>query len=121
MTLSTLEIAQLRADQSDYRPDTCTIQTETRTSDGQGGWTSTWANTYTSVACRLAPVQLGQGELMEGDQIAALSAWVLSVAHNQTVDETMQVVHDGETYQVTRLEDTHSNRTAKRCYLRRLD
>jgi len=119
--LSTLEIAQLRADQGDYFPDTCTIQTVTRTSDSQGGWTESWANTHTSVSCRLAPVQFGQGEQMEGEQIASVTEWVLSIAHNQTIDETMRVVHDSETYEVTRLEDTHSNRTAKRAYLRRLD
>ena len=120
MTLSTLEIAQLRADQADYWPDTCTIQTSTRTADGQGGYTITWANTYTSVACRLAP-ERQQGEMMAGEQLAAVTAWVLTVAHNQTIDETMRVVHDSETYEIASLEDTHSNRTAKRAHLRRLD
>lgn len=121
MTLSTQEIAQLRADQSSYFPDTCTLQTVARTSDDQGGWTESWANTYTSVACRLAPERTSQAEQLEGDQIAALSLWVLTVAHNQALDETMRVVHASETYEIMRLEDTHSNRTAKRAYLRRLD
>ena len=56
MTLSTLEIARLRSEQGDYLPDTCTLQTLSRTSDSQGGWTETWSNTYTSVPCRLAPL-----------------------------------------------------------------
>ena len=51
----------------------------------------------------------------------ALTRWVLTVAYNQTIDESMRVVHDSQTFEVDRMEDTHSNRTAKRIYLRRLD
>jgi hypothetical protein len=119
--LSTAELARLRADAEDYLPDTCTIQTVSRASDGLGGWTETWSNTYTGVACRLAPVQTAQGEIVEGEQVSALTRWILTVAHDQALDETMRVVHGGETYEVAHLEDTHSNRTAKRVYLRRLD
>ena len=121
MTLSTQEVAQLRADQADFYPDTCTLQVVTRTGDSQGGWTETWANTYTSVSCRLSPMTTSQVELVEGAQVQAASRWVLTVAHNQAIDETMRVVHSGETYEIEHLEDTHSNRTAKRAYLGRLD
>lgn len=121
MALSTLEIAQLRTDASDYFPDTATIQTIARTSDGMGGWTEAWSNTYTSVACRLAPARATRDETLRGEQISAYSQWVLTIAHNQAIDETMRVVHDSETYEVLRLEDTHSSRTAKRVYLVRLD
>jgi len=121
VTLSTLEIAQLRADQADYVPDTCTLQTVTRTGDSQGGWTETWNNTHTSVACRLSPLQTQLVEAEEGGQVQAASRWVLTIAHNQTIDETMRVVHGSDTYEIEHLEDTHSNRTAKRAYLRRLD
>ena len=121
MTLSTLEIAQLRADQADFCPDTCTLQTVTRTDDDQGGWTESYANTYTSVSCRLSPMTTSQVELVEGAQVQAASRWVLTVAHNQAIDETMRVAHSSETYEIEHLEDTHSNRTAKRAYLRRLD
>jgi len=121
VTLSTQEIAQLRAEQSAYLPDTCTLQVLTRTDDEQGGWTESYANTHTGVACRLAPMTTSQVELVEGAQVQAASRWVLTVAHNQAIDETMRVVHGGEAYEIEHLEDTHSNRTAKRAYLRRLD
>ena len=121
MSLSTLEIAQLRGDQDDYFPDTCTLQTVAKTSDDQGGWTEEWTNAYTSVACRLAPIRASLVETLEGDQISAASRWILSVAHNQTIAEDMRVVHDSETYEIEHLEDTHSNRTARRAYLMRLD
>lgn len=121
MALSTLELSQLRTDASDYLPDTCIIQIVARTADSMGGWTEAWSNTYTSVACRLAPARATRDETLRGEQISAYSQWVLTIAHNQTIDETMRVVHDSETYEVLRLEDTHSSRTAKRVYLVRLD
>ena len=121
MNLTTSELTQLRADQSSFFPDTCTIQTVTHTRDTQGGWTDAWANTYTSVACRLAPQTQSGVEKVEGGQVTAISRWVLSVAHNQAIDETMRVVHDSQTFEVEHLEDTHSSRTARRAYLRKLD
>lgn len=121
MNLSTAELAQLRSDAEDYLPDTCTLQTVAKTSDGMGGWTEVWSDTYTSVTCRLAPEQTAQTEGMTAAQIAAITRWVLTIHHDQAIDETMRVVHDSETYEVVRLDDTHSNRTAKRAHLVRLD
>ena len=121
MNLSTLEIAQLRSDADAYLPDTCTIQVPTNTVDAIGGWSTTWANTYTNVACRLAPVVFQRTESMVGSKVEAITSWVLTIAYNQAIDETMRVVHDSDTYEVVQLEDTHSNRTAKRVYLRRMD
>ena len=121
MNLSTGELDQLRADAEAYLPDTCTLQTVALTSDGMGGYTAVWSNTYTSVACRMSPEQTAQTEGMTGGQIAAITRWVLTIHHDQAIDETMRVVHDSETYEVSRLDDTHSNRTAKRAHLVRLD
>lgn len=121
MALSALELSQLRGDAADYFPDDCTIQTVANTPDLMGGWTEGWTSTYTSVSCRLAPARATRDERLRGEQMSAYSQWVLTIAHNQTIDETMRVVHDDETYEVLRLEDTHSSRTAKRAYLVRLD
>jgi len=121
LNLSALELAQLRVDAQDYLPDTCTIQTATTARTTIAGYTETFANTYTSVACRLAPLRTDTGEQLEGDQLAAMTRWILTVAHDQAVAEGNRVVHDSETYEVAHCEDTHSNRTAKRVYLRRLD
>lgn len=121
MSLSTLELAQLRADQGDYFPDTCSFQAVASTSDGQGGWTEAWSDTATSVACRLAPRVGSFGEAMSGNQVASQSAWVLHVAHDQDVDAEWRVVHEGLTYEIVQLEATHSNRTARQVMLRRLE
>ena len=121
MSLSTLELSQMRHDQDDYLPDTCTIQvpTEVRTSDG--GFTVSYANTYTSVACRLSAMRSDQGEQVEGEQLSAMTRWILTIAHDQTIAVDYRVVHDSTTYEVAHVEDTHSHRTARRVYLRRLD
>lgn len=121
MGLSVGEIAQMQFTQTEYWPDTATIQTLTRTRDDQGGWTEAWANTYTSVACRLYPETASQKERIGAEQIQAITNWIFTVAHDQAIDETMRVVHDSQTYEVARVEDTHSYRTAQRAHLVRLD
>lgn len=121
MNLSTQELAQLRADAEDYLPDTCTLQTKTETSDSMGGWTESWANTYTSVECRLAPMQSMRVEALEADQLTAASRWILTVHHDQTINVEMRVVHDSVTYEIESLHATHSQRAAKRAVLARVD
>ena len=121
MSLSAQELVQLRADAEDYLPDTCTIQTGSNTRTTDGGFTTAFSNTYTSVPCRLAPLQAGQMERLEGDQQTAVTRWVLTIAYDQAIAEGNRVVHDSETYEIEHLEDTHSNRTARRAYLRRAD
>ena len=121
MNLSTLELAQLRGDAEAYLPDTCTLQTLARTRTSEGGWTDVWANTYTGVECRLAPQRTDQSERMEGGQVTAISRWVLTLHHDQAITEAMRVVCNGDTFEVARLEDVHSNRTARRVSLRKAD
>lgn len=120
MSLSTLELAQLRADHEDYMPDTCVIQTKTVTIGAAGGWVETWADEAT-VDCRLAPQMHGLGEIINAAQLVSLASWVLTVHHDQAIAATQRVVVGGDTYEVERVEDEHSNRTARRAYLRRLD
>jgi SPP1 family predicted phage head-tail adaptor len=120
MSLSALELAQLRADHEDYMPDTCTIQTKTVAIGAAGGWTETWTDTAT-VDCRLAPTMHGLGEIINAAQLASLTSWVLTVHHDQAISAEQRVVVGGDTYEVERVEDDHSHRTARRAYLRRLD
>ena len=120
-SLSTRELRQLRADQEDYFPDTCTLQTKTETTDSQGGFTVSWANTHTGVKCRVMPIQTSRAEQVEGDQLAAYSRWILRVPFDQTIDEEMRVVHDSVTYEIERLTDTHSDVTAVGAVLVKLD
>jgi len=121
MSLSTLELSQLRADANDYLPDVCTLQTPTRAADAYGGWTESWPPTHTGVACRLAIMPLGRPEDIDAGQIASATRWLLAVPYNQAIDATMRVVHDGVTYEVEGVEDMQSNRPSRHAYLRRVD
>ena len=118
MSLSTLELAQLRSDANDYLPDICTLQTVARTADDYGGWDEAWSNTYTSVACRLAVMPLNRPEGMDGSALSSLTRWLFAVPYNQAIDATMRVVHDSVTYEVEAVEDQQSNRASRHAYLR---
>ena len=118
MTLSTLELTQLRAEAEDYLPDTCTLQTVTRTSDGMGSWTETYSNTYTSIPCRVW--QQTGGERDVAGRMSEVTRWVLNVPYDQTIDATMRVVHDGKTYQVNDINDTGSEHLQRRARLTRI-
>jgi len=121
MSLSTLELAQLRLDANDYLPDTCTLQTVARTADDYGGWTEEWASTYTSVACRLAVMPLSRPESINGAELSSLTRWLLAVPYNQAIDATMRVVHDNVTYEVEAVGDLQSHRASRHAYLRVVD
>ena len=118
MSLSTLELAQLRSDANDYLPDTCDIQTVERTADDYGGWTEEWTDTYETISCRLAAVPLNRPESIDGAQLGSLTRWLLAVPYNQAIDATMRVVHDSVTYEVEAVEDLQSNRASRHAYLK---
>jgi SPP1 family predicted phage head-tail adaptor len=120
MSVSAGELAQMRADQADYRPDTAVIQSRTVTVTDMGGQSETWTSAAT-VQCRLAPLVLNMGEVINAAQITSPTAWVMTIVYDQAIDATERVVIGGDTYQVERVEDDHSHRTARRVYLRRLD
>ena len=121
MSLSTAELAQLRADAEDHLPDTCTIQSRSSGRTTDGGVTFAYTNRGAAIECRLAGLTTQQGEALEGGKLTSLTRWVLTLHHDQTIVETDRVIHDGGTFEVTHLEDTHSNRTARRVYLRKAD
>ena len=120
--LSDTQLDQLKFDQESYLPDSCIIQTPIRSRTTDGGWTISWANTYSNVDCRLAPMRtLSVSEWERAAALAVASLWVLTIHHDQAIDETYRVVHSSRTYEVEHLDDTHTSRTVKRAYLRRVD
>ena len=126
MTIITdAELAAMRSHADDTLTDTCTIQRATRTADGQGGWTESWSNTYSNVACRL---DVRQGALgITGDikqrrqQITSHIEYVLRVKWNQDIEPGDRVVVSGDTFEVETVSDAHTWLTLKRAKLTRLD
>lgn len=113
------ELASLRAEAERFLPDTCTVQTVTHTNT-KGSVVSAYANTYTSVPCRLAAVGSG-AERVIGEELSAETTHVLTVAYGQAVAPSDRIVHAGATYEVTACPNTLASwRTARRVYLKRV-
>ena len=117
--LTDAELTAMRATVAGFLPDTCTLQTPTETSDGMGGWTTTYGDTHKNVACRIW--QKGGSEETVGAQSAEVTRWVLTVAYDQALDATMRCVHDGHTYQVNDVADTPSERLQRRAWITRIE
>jgi len=116
--LSSAELNAMRNVADDFFPDTCTIQTVTRTAGATGGITESWANTYTSVKCRLDP--RGGAEGVSSDAVEAIGTWTLNIPYDQAISVEDRVVHTSKTYEVTAVWDTHSYSTIRRATLKRV-
>ncbi|MFQ5433490.1 MAG: head-tail adaptor protein [Anaerolineae bacterium] len=120
--VTSAELTQMRADaEAVVLPSTCTIQTVTRTADGMGGWSDSWANTYTSVTCRLAPLGAGRAQTERGEAWAVSGAWVLTVKQDQAIAAGNRVIYSSDTYEVISVQDDHDFRVLRRAFLRRID
>jgi SPP1 family predicted phage head-tail adaptor len=117
--LSQRDLQLMRHTIADNLGDLATIQNYTDASDGQGGVTRTWANTYTNVPCRLAPKS--SHTQTEGGQYQAVTGWVLTVRYDQTIAAGDRVVKSGDTFEVLSVEDDRTDRVLRRAFLRRQD
>ena len=118
--LTAKELADMRLVADDFLPDTCTIQTVTKTVDALGGITHTWANTYTSVACRIDPTNSGN-EVVSNLALEGQATWWLNIPYTQAIDIEDRVIHDSVTYEVAHVWDTHSYKTIRRAILVRVN
>jgi len=86
---------------------TAVIYTDTRTSDGQGGYTQAYAASGT-VSARVAAAttdQFGGQELQVGGRYMEIGSRVMTVPYNTTIDTTDQVVFNSVTYEVVEVYD----------------
>lgn len=106
MTLTAAELARIRTDfEGQILDQTCTIQTKTETSDGMGSHYDTWANTHTSVPCRLG-VRTSAGNLSEaGAKEVFPDEYTLNVHWDQAIAEGNRVVVGSSTYEVVHVKD----------------
>jgi len=117
MALTASELSSMREAVEDLLPDTCVIQSRSWQSDGMGGGSYIWTDAYTDVPCRLAPRRFREREAVVGDKLSVHSFWVLTLPHDQEIDETMRVVVGGETYEVVSVNRAQSERVAVRADL----
>lgn len=105
--LTSDQLAYMRDTISDnLLPDTCNILDPTNTPDGLGGFDETWGTATASAACRV-----DQKKRMETDEAGALrpaSGWVLTLAHDQAINTTQRIEHNGQTYRVVAIKEDAS-------------
>lgn len=101
LPLSTAELVQMRHTADTYLAGTAVIHTATKTADGQGGYTWTYAATGT-VDARLSPEdQRSGGEPIVGSRVAEVAPWILTVPASTSIDEDDRVVYNTVTYEVS--------------------
>lgn len=111
MSLSTLELAVMRANANDYLPNTAVIHRLTQASDGQGGFTDTWAAAGT-VSCRISPS--GGGERSVAEKLANVSSWTVTLPHSTVVTTADRLVIGSRTLRIDAMMAPHSWETARR-------
>lgn len=97
--LTTQELDEMRAVMGEAMPDTVIVQTRTRTSDGGGGFTDTWADSA-AIDGRISPLAGGEAN-GAGDAVDARTTHVVTVAHDVTVTEDDRLKVNGTAYEVT--------------------
>lgn len=102
--------------------DTCKIESRIMTMDSIGGWSETWTARGSAIPCRLAAVTSRMGMAgVRSDQYTEDRQWMLTVAHDQTVEETDRVTVGGNVYQVRAVNDDDTEILLKRVVLERAD
>lgn len=115
--LSSSELAAIRADIANMLPDTCNILTAVETSDGQGGFTTTWGTAAggTAVACRFDPAR--GGEQNSGAALQPYQGYIVTLPYTVTITTTQRIQHNGLTYAVISADKDKSWIASKRVYV----
>lgn len=91
--LSASELAGMQDSLEDSLPDLATIQRATRSSDGMGGSSESWATLASNVPVRVSPAGLLRGdERVIGGAVAALMEWIVTLPANQDIREVDRIV-----------------------------
>lgn len=100
--LSTADLEMMRGIIEEMLPDTCNILSESLTSDGQGGVTSSWGTAGSAIPCRLdQPTGRQFGDLIPvAGAVRKQQDFILSVPHNTVIVAGNRVETGGVTYAV---------------------
>ncbi len=83
------------------------LQSQTRTADGQGGYSLSWT-TYATVQAHVK--QSSGGERSESERLTATSTLRCVVRYRSDVEPQHRAVIDGKAYQVRNVEDVEFRR-----------
>ncbi len=116
--LQSNDLSYLRTEAQTAMPDNVTIQRKTLISDQQGGFTEGWSDVYQNIPGRVSVT--GGGESMRaGRQDVQIDA-MLTIAYDQSIEQSDKVVHGGTTYEVVFVDAGKTWALAQRCQMRRL-
>lgn len=99
MPLSSGALTPLRARADRFLLDTCEIDYPTRTSDSEGGWTTSWTARGTAIACYLEAKGVADVS-PSGDVLKTFTEFTLYIDSAGTVVEGDRVILGGSTYGV---------------------
>ena len=116
--LQTSDLTYARVESQKAMPDNVTIQRKTLVSDQQGGFTESWSNVYQNIPGRVS-VADGSESIAAGRQDVQISA-TLTVAYDQSIEQSDRVLHGGEAYEVQSVDSGKTWALARRCQMRRL-
>lgn len=115
--LSSDELEYMRTAIEELLPDTCNILSATLSSDGAGGMTASWGTVGVAVPCRLDAIR--GNESVVGGGLAPQHAYVLTLAHDATIDTDDRVEIGTYTFTVVSIDLEKSWAACKRVYLER--
>lgn len=81
-------------------PDLAQVQRVTRTPDGSGGFSTTWATVVTA-ACALAPADARPPETETAARLATTAAWTITLPAGTDVRAADRIVSGGRTFELT--------------------
>lgn len=115
--LSAAELSEIREFvEANALPSTCTIQVPSEVND-KGSVTTTYADTYTSVPCRIGRAGRDAKQYVTGEKVTKISEYVFTCPYDQVILPRYRVICGGDTYEVLGVWDDHDFRTARRADL----
>ena len=83
------------------------VQTETRTSDGQGGYTASWATASASVPAAIDPIQARQQFI--NASVGVDATHVIKMRADVTVDEKQRILWGSRVFEILTIEEINEN------------
>lgn len=104
--------------------DTCTIERNTPTSDGMGGFEETWAPLATGVPCRVVSAGgLSENERVVAERMTTDQPWLVYLPSGQDVTPrdrlVVGVAPDTIAYEVLAVNSGQTDEVVRRCVCRR--
>lgn len=121
MTITTAEIAAIRAEIARLAlPDTCIITTPTRTTDGAGGWTTTYTSpTGGTVACRVSPISVTDRETIIAGGATYMHMYYLAVPYDAPITAKCRITYASNDYEIVHFTNGRSLNFAQQCVIGR--